>query len=92
MIYTCSNCLWRINERTINSKMKIYKIKADNDPSIGKYITYEHKAFCSAYCVEEWKCKKTKPKYVTGCADWYEEEWKIERKINRPKRLKRKKI
>jgi len=72
--------------------MKIYKIKKDDDPSIGKYISYDHKAFCSEYCVERWKEKKCKPKYLTGSADWYLELWKVERKINRPKRLKRKKI
>ena len=92
MIYTCSNCFWRINERTNNKWGTPYKIKEPDDPSIGKYITYEHKAFCSGYCVNEWKCKKTKPKYVLKSSDWFEDEWKMERKINRPKRLKQKKI
>jgi hypothetical protein len=80
MIYTCSFCGWRINQRYGRPNIK--------PEDIGKYILYDHKAFCSTSCVEQFSFLKTKPKYNIKQSDWHEDEWKKERKLNRPKRLK----
>lgn len=79
MIYTCSYCRWRINTRQHNIPLD----------SIGTFIYHKHRSFCSKSCVDAFESLKTKPKYDDTSADWYEDEWKKNRKLTRPKRLKR---
>ena len=82
MIYTCSFCHWRINQRYTKPELK--------PEEIGKYILHNHRAFCSKSCAEQFSFLKTKPKYIEKSADWDEDKWKRERKINRTKRIKTK--
>ena len=94
MIYICWNCGWRINERNQDV--------LENRQEIGKInCMYLHHPFCSEKCVEQYKYifKKSGDKNDASPADWNEQgwyiqgiysNWKIERKINRPKRQKRK--
>lgn len=53
MIYNCWNCGWAINKRYGNSDI--------NPKDIGKYLLYNHKPFCSDYCIDCFKSLKTKP-------------------------------
>jgi hypothetical protein len=82
MIYNCAFCGWRINQRYNHPELK--------KEEVGKYLLHEHKPFCHEYCIEWYKCCKTKPIYPVS--DLYENgrwgDWKTERKINRPKRAK----
>jgi len=53
MIYNCWNCGWSINKRYGNNEI---------DPKdVGKYLLYDHKTFCSDYCIDSFKSLKTKP-------------------------------
>lgn len=86
MIYKCWYCGNRINQRTANSKGVAYTVS--RDPStIGIYLTYLHLPFCSDYCIEIFKQLPSQPD-MAPTSDWFEDEWKRERKMNR-KRLKR---
>ena len=76
MIYRCWNCGWRINQRYTSYTDKI-----------GTHLLYDHVPFCSEYCIDLYKLLKTKPK-ESPKSDWYEDEWKLKRKINRKKEVK----
>jgi len=50
--------------------------------------------FCTKYCMNKWKVfrgNRKKPT-VAPISDWNENEWKKERKMKRPKRLKSKQM
>ena len=75
MILLCQTCGWRINKRYTNSEQSL--------DDIGKFLMYNNKPFCSESCIE--KAKKI-PHILTIIkkpTDWDEPAWKIERKINR---------
>jgi hypothetical protein len=87
MIYRCWGCGWRINERQSNM---------DQPENIGKHILYEHKPFCSDFCIRTYQNFKIKP-ITAPISNWdeietgqpgdinYNPNWKTLRKINRKK-------
>ena len=92
MIYLCQNCGWRINQRY------------DNDIAegiVGKHLLYNHKAFCSEYCIEKAKGNPHILNRNVIPSDWNEQgrglngiygNWKTDRKINRQPRPKNRKL
>ena len=73
MIYNCWSCGWRINQRK--------NVKDIHD--IGKYLLYNHKPFCSDYCIKEFKYKNNQTVDCAPISDWNEIgplNWKILRK------------
>jgi hypothetical protein len=92
MIHLCWNCGRRINER-FNCRGPV-----DIDPQeVGKFLLFDHKTFCSQYCIGWWKerycgAKRRPLPKVAPIYDWNENGiegyWKQERKVGRvrPKR------
>lgn len=83
MIYRCWCCGWRINQRTSNSDGEIFHTDV-RDEDIGKHLMYDHVPFCSVYCIDDYRRMKKKP-MIAPKADWDEDRWKVNRKINRCK-------
>lgn len=80
MIYLCQTCGWRINERI--------KIKHTPGVEIGQHFLYAHKPFCSQWCIDEAKKHPYILERTRKPSDWDEPQWKIDRKLRRPKRPK----
>ena len=88
MIYACYNCGWNINARTL--KDKYGNVTTDfTKTNVGEHMLYDHKAFCSEYCIEVFKMY---PKPRQPIQDFWENgewgDWKKERKIGRVRKPK----
>lgn len=95
MIYNCWMCGWRINERHKMDKHGNVCRTSVADNQIGKHLVCEGKPFCSKYCVEDYnKQSQFKKNMQASPQDYWENgvwgNWKVERKINRSPRPKRK--
>lgn len=82
MIYLCTGCGWRINQRYPNTEGN-HLLEED----IGKHLLYKHRAFCSKGCIELAKRYPILLEREVIPSDWEENgiirEWKKDRKINR---------
>lgn len=92
IIHLCQTCGWRINQR-------YNRTIAQED--VGKHLLYNHMAFCSEYCIEKAKEDPRILNLYIMPTDWNEQgwtengvysNWKIERKLNRSKRVKNRKL
>lgn len=100
MIYNCFACNRRINERKdyyngILDSADGYD-NMNNRESIGKHLLYNHKAFCSDYCIEIYKKHPRMQKQDPNISGWEGTcnnntiryiHWKDQRKIDRNKKL-----
>jgi hypothetical protein len=75
MILLCQACGWRINQRNTNIEQPL--------DEIGKHLIYNNKPFCSERCIEKAKTIPHILSIIKKPTDWDEPAWKIERKIDR---------